>query len=220
MSKEKLYVFDLDGTIVDTVKDIADAMNFVLCKEGLPEKPLSHYRKFIGKGTLNMATKTLGSDFNRIYEAHSCFEQRYKKNYLVRSEPFPNIENLLRAISDSDSYLAVLTNKIQPLAQKIVAALFPDIVFDAVIGLSPSNEAKPNPDGLCKLIDQFKVEECYMIGDSIVDIETGINAGAHPIAVLWGYSTKLELEASRPEKMFNDIDSMFKWLDLNVAITA
>ncbi|MFT5593340.1 MAG: phosphoglycolate phosphatase [Oceanicoccus sp.] len=217
MLNKKLYVFDLDGTIVDTVEDIAEAMNFVLREEGLPEKSLDHYRKLVGNGTLNMVAKTLGSDFNRISEAHSSFEIRYSNNCLVRSKPFPNIENLLGAISDSGNYLAVLTNKIQPLAQKIVSASFPNIVFDAVVGLSPSNKAKPNPDSLLKLINQFDVDECYMIGDTIVDIETAHNAGVHPIAVLWGYSSKLELESMRPEQVFNDTDSMFAMFGLNVA---
>lgn len=219
MFKKKLYVFDLDGTIVDTVEDIADAMNFVLRKEGLPEKPLDHYRKLVGNGTLNMVAKTLGSDFNRISEAHSSFETRYSNNCLVRSRPFPNVEYLLSAISDSGNYLAVLTNKVQSLAQSIVSASFPNIVFDAVVGLSPSNKAKPNPDSLLNLLNQFGVaeDECYMIGDTIVDIETAHNAGVHPIAVLWGYSSKLELASMRPEQVFNDTDSMLAMFGLNVA---
>jgi phosphoglycolate phosphatase len=216
MFKKNLYVFDLDGTLVDTLEDIANAMNFVLREECLPEKPLDHYRKLVGKGTLNMVAKTLEYDSNRIDEVHSRFEVRYSENCLVKSMPFLSIEHLLEAISESGDYLAVLTNKTQPLADEIVAALFPNIIFNAVVGLNPSNKAKPNPDSLFKLMSQFDVKECYMIGDTIVDIETAVNAGVHPIAVLWGYSSKLELDSMCPEQLFSDVDSMFTWLGLNV----
>lgn len=218
MENKKLYVFDLDGTIVDTVEDIADSMNVVLDHYGLPVKPLEHYRKLVGNGTLNMVTKTLGDQFNNIKEAHSLFESQYERNCLVRTRPFPHIERLMQAIVESGDRLAILTNKIQPLAEKIIAAAFPRISFDAIVGLSPEHQAKPNPTTLLKLLSQFKPSECFMIGDTIVDLQTAKNAGVNSIAVLWGYSTAEELQAMNPNQTFGSVDAMLSSFELSVAV--
>jgi len=220
MENKRLFVFDLDGTIVDTVEDIAASMNAVLNFYGLPTKPLAHYRKLVGNGTLNMVTKTLGDEFNAVEEAHFLFELNYKENCLVRSKPYPGIAVAMASIASSGDYLAVLTNKIQPLAQKIVAAMFPNISFDAIVGLSPENKAKPNPDTLIRLINQFKPVECFMIGDTIVDLQTAHNAGVNSIAVLWGYSSSKELQTMNPGRVFSDVDSMLLSFGLEVVVPA
>ncbi|WP_320818997.1 HAD family hydrolase [Thalassolituus sp.] len=220
MENKKLFVFDLDGTIVDTVEDIAASMNAVLNYYKLPIKPLEHYRKLVGNGTLNMVNKTLGDDFNAVEEAHFLFELNYREDCLVRSKPFPDIDVAMAAIVSSGHYLAVLTNKIQPLAQKIVAAMFPNVSFDAIVGLSPENKAKPDPETLLRLINQFKPVECFMIGDTIVDLQTARNAGINSIAVLWGYSSAKELQTMNPERLFSDVDSMLLSFGLEVVVPA
>ena len=126
----------------------------------------------------------------------------------------------MASIASSGDYLAVLTNKIQPLAQKIVAAMFPNISFDAIVGLSPENKAKPNPDTLIRLINQFKPVECFMIGDTIVDLQTARNAGVNSIAVLWGYSSSKELQTMNPGRVFSDVDSMLLSFGLEVVVPA
>jgi len=220
MSSKKLFVFDLDGTIVDTVEDIAHAMNTVLLHYGLPVKLIEHYRQLIGNGTLNMVTKTLGSDSPYIDEAHVLFEIQYRDNCLVHTKPFNNIETLMQGVVSNGDNIAILTNKVQPLAELIVSALFLSLKFDAIVGLRPENRAKPNPDTLLALVNKFAANECYMIGDTVVDLQTANNAGVNSVAVLWGYSSEAELRAMNPDYIFEDIDSMSLSFGLDAAIPA
>lgn len=193
--QKKLAVFDLDGTLADTLEDLATAVNYGLIKLGYPVHHIDKYNNFVGNGILKLCERALPAGKSEsLQELHDIFDSFYKNHCMDKTKEYPGVTDLLRQLSKNGVDIAVATNKDQTFATKIVAKLFPYIKFVKVLGGCNERPKKPAPDIIYEIKGDREYSEIYMIGDSNVDIETAKNAGMKSIGCLWGFRTEQELK--------------------------
>jgi phosphoglycolate phosphatase len=205
--KFKGIIFDLDGTLVDSLEDISDAMNNVLQELNYPTHTYDTYQSFIGHGLRNLVSKALPESSNSESQIESCFQsmvQEYREICTLKTKPYAGIVELLDHLVSQEIKLAVFSNKADELTKKIVAEIFPDY-FHHAIGLSIESLKKPNPSEAIAISKSWnlKTEEIIFVGDSDVDIQTATNASMFPIGVSWGYRTANELINSGAKLVLN-----------------
>lgn len=194
----KGVIFDLDGTLVDSLEDISDSMNSVLREHGFPLHGLREYRQFIGHGIRNLVSMALPrevEDEGLITMYQEMMVERYGNNCVKKTRPYDGITGLLDGLVERGIKLAVFSNKSDDLTKKVVAALLPDWRFEAVVGSAAGMPAKPDPSGALMISRQMGVSAGDMIytGDSDVDMQTANKAGMCAVGALWGFRTKEEL---------------------------
>ena len=181
-------VFDLDGTLIDTMADIAAAMNRTLEAFALSPQPLSVYQKLIGGGSRNMVENLVpeGMDKQQVFEHYLA---DYKQNLQVATQAYPGVHEALRHFQQAGIKLAVVTNKYHQQAQALLKSLFADIRFDAVQGVTDELPKKPHPQMVYSALAQMDSQagECLYIGDTATDIKTAQAAGIPVVYVHWGY---------------------------------
>jgi len=190
--KHRGVIFDLDGTLIDTLEDIAFSMNRALKLHGFPELPAEQYRERVGWGIKQLAYLCLGEDVRNDETAAmiaSDASRFYAEAPLVHTLPYPGIIELVNALRQKKVKTAVLTNKPDPVAQKVIAGLFPQGSFDAVRGEISGRPRKPDPASVWELAVELDLAPAEIIfaGDSEIDIETGLNSGCFALGVSWGY---------------------------------
>jgi len=200
-------LFDMDGTLLDTVADIAAAMNSVLVAEGLPELPTPHCCRLLGDGTAGLVTKALawaGAAPRPMTDLIVRYRQRYACCWHDHSAPYPGIRELLHRLAAARVSLAVLSNKADDFAREMAGALLPDGGFAVVRGELPGVPRKPDPTSALELAGLLGISPARLafVGDSGVDVLTGRAAGMTPLGVLWGYREREELEAAGAEALF------------------
>ena len=192
----QLFVFDLDGTLVDSVVDIADAINRSLRKLGKQEHPVHAYYKMVGNGMEMLCRRALpeGSE-EEILELISLYKEDYLKNCCVKTTVYPGMIALLHEVRKQGIKLAILSNKPQEQTVAVVDNLFSREIFEEVIGAGPRYPRKPDPSALFALMDRLGVEpeNVSYIGDSDVDMTLACNANVRGIGVAWGFRGKMEL---------------------------
>ena len=198
--KYKGIIFDLDGTLVNSLEDIADAMNKVLHDLNYPTHSYDVFQYFIGSGLRNTVTKALPASNNTDEQIEICLERMvkgYSESCTLKTKPYDEIIELLDNLVSRNIKLAVFSNKADELTKKIVAAIFPNY-FSNVVGLSIESLKKPNPFEAIVISEKWnlKPEEIIFIGDSDIDMQTAVNANMFPVGVTWGYRTEEELKAS------------------------
>ncbi len=192
---------DLDGTLLDTLTDLADAANRVLAEAGLPIHPLSAYRGFIGDGSRRLITRALPQD-RRNPDTVDAFLERFKADYGANwksaTRPYPGIRELLQTLTRRGIPLAVVTNKPQEFAECCLAHFFADVTFRAVRGQTGNRPLKPDPAPALDAAAQLGVAPatCLMLGDSGVDMQTARGAGMLPLGASWGFRPVAELTAA------------------------
>ncbi len=191
----KIAIFDLDGTLADTLADLADAVNNGLEHLDYPVHPYESYKTFVGDGVQKLCYRALPDDKKEDTDKlHALFRDYYNEHFLDKTALYPGIKETLTNLSDSGVLLAVATNKPQDFALKIVERLLPDIEFVKVLGGCSEREKKPDPAIILEIIDELPIgTKAYMIGDSNVDIKTAINAGISSVGCLWGFRSYGEL---------------------------
>ncbi len=192
----KLAVFDLDGTIIDSLADIAEATNYTMRTLGFPEHPLNAFNMMVGDGVKNLIERALPDDKQDFYEqALSLYNKYYNKNYAVKTYVYDGIREVLETLSKNNVILAVASNKTHAFTQTIITQYFGDNLFNTVYGKSDNRPVKPNPQILNDVIKVTGAdfENTFMIGDTSIDINTGKNAGVKTIGCLWGFRTLEEL---------------------------
>lgn len=199
MNKIKGIIFDLDGTLLDTIEDLADSCNEVLEELGLPTHETEDYMLKVGSGAKKLITRALPKESIKemnINKAFKLFKTVYKKNNGKKTKPYPGIQELLNRLSATDLKLAVLSNKPDVNTADCINEYFPDVRFDIIRGAIDDIPLKPSPDSTLDIIRKFGLteEEVLFIGDSNIDIETAQNAGITPIAVEWGFRKREVLE--------------------------
>lgn len=202
----RLCIFDLDGTLINSLQDLADSCNTVLEEDGFPVHPLDAYRYFVGNGIPKLIERILPEDertTERMVDVRNRFDKHYQAHCLDTTGPYPGIEELLAACREEKILLAVLSNKAEPFAKLICREIFGDGIFDAVCGQKPEVPKKPAPDGVFSLLRKFAIrpEQAVLIGDSNVDILTAQNAGIHSIGACWGFRGRDELEEAGAEAL-------------------
>jgi phosphoglycolate phosphatase len=195
----KAVVFDMDGTLLDTLEDLADAMNRVLAARGLPVHPVDAYRLFVGSGARNLVLRTLPQD--RADMAPEClqdFLREYESNWQVKTRLYDGVADLLDALRARHIPMAVLTNKPQEFAELCMGAFLSDWDFALTLGQMPGVPVKPDPAGPRQVIRHLGVEpqEILYLGDTDVDMQTATGAGMFPVGVTWGFRSEEELKAS------------------------
>ena len=197
--KNRLAIFDLDGTLLDTIGDLAEACNYMLSLRELGSHTREEYAKMVGNGILNLVKRALPEELRTdeyAMAARADFLDFYTANIDRHTRPYDGIYEVLRTLQDEGWSLAVASNKFDEGTQKLVRTIFSDIHFSAIYGNKEGFPLKPNA-ALLELI----MKECdadvattWMIGDSGVDIQTAKNAGVRSIGCSWGFRPRTELE--------------------------
>lgn len=201
-------IFDLDGTLLNTIADLGKACNYSLSQMGFPRHPEKDYNRMVGNGFRKLieraAPKGTAPDIlDRLTELSRGF---YDLHCMESTAPYPGIPELLEVLKEKGMKMAVASNKYQAAVSRIIGHYFPDIPFVAVEGQREGRPIKPDPSVLTDIMEKWRIpaENVYMVGDSTVDIETARNAGIPGIAVSWGFSSQKELAAACLDYMVTD----------------
>ena len=191
-------IFDLDGTLVDTLEDIGDAMDRVLAREGAPGHTYEEYRYLIGHGIRNLVTQALPAELRSDERVARCYERMledYGRNSLVKTRPYEGVPELVRALRAGGVPLAIHSNKADGPTQAIVAALLDPDDFVAIAGARPEAPLKPDPAVALAIAARFGLPPARIVylGDSLVDMRTATAAGMIPVGACWGFRTREEL---------------------------
>ena len=183
-------VFDLDGTLLDTLGDLAGSVNYALRKHGLPECSLQEVRSFLGNGIVRLmqgAVKNAvqGAAFEEVFQT---FRSHYLEHCLDTTQPYPGILPMMEKLREAGVKMAIVSNKLHPAVQELSRRFFAELVTSAV-GESETVRRKPNPDGVLRALKEMgsRPEEAIYVGDSEVDWETARNAGLRCALVCWGF---------------------------------
>lgn len=196
--KYELAIFDLDGTILDTIADLAAAVNDGLAKEGLPLRSVEDICRFVGNGihkTIQRAAPA-GTEETVIQRIHDNFDVYYPAHIADRTRPYPGIPELLERLAAAGVKLAVVSNKVDYGVKKLCGTFYPG-QFLMALGERPGIPRKPAPDGVLEVLEALAVpaDRTVYIGDSDVDIHTARNAGMDEILVAWGFRGRGALES-------------------------
>ena len=202
MMNYRAVIFDLDGTLLDTLQDLAGSMNQVLQRLGFPEHPPEAYKYFVGDGMVNLARRALPAAERReevVARAAEALRAEYGRRWQRLTHPYPVFQSCCGALNRLGIKLGVLTNKPDNFAKVMVAAYFPEITFAAVAGALPARPLKPDPAGALALAQELAVPPTAVVfvGDSGNDMQTARAAGMYGAGALWGFRTAEELRRCR-----------------------
>lgn len=203
----KAVIFDLDGTLVNSIFDIADAMNTVLSKRNYKTYDYETYKTFVGHGVRSLVLKAIPDSPEKAELVEVCLNEMldvYSKNCTNKTEPYPGILELLKTLEQKGIKLAVLSNKEDTLTKKVAAALLPKYVYPT-LGLKEEALKKPNPQTLLGICESLNVtpEESIYVGDTNVDVEVAKRANMFSVGVSWGFRDKAELIAQGANAILN-----------------
>ncbi len=212
-------LFDLDGTLLNTLDDLADSMNDTLRRQGYPVHPVEQYKYMVGNGMRMLAVRALPEqcrDERCVQQVLELFMQRYNRHALDKTRPYDGVLETLTALRQRQIYTAVITNKAHAAAQIVLSRYF-EHCFDVVFGQKEGIPTKPDPQSTKLVLAQLGVspEQCLFVGDSGVDMQTAQNAGVVAVGALWGFRTKQELLENgaayvlqRPEQLLRLIEDL------------
>jgi len=191
--KYKSYIFDLDGTLLDSLTDIAASCNYALRMNNMPERSIDEVRMFVGNGVRKLMERAIpGGDNNELFEkTYSDFRQHYLIHNVDHTSPYSGILNMLGELKKNGCNIAVVSNKFYVATQELVRHFFGEYVTVA-IGERENIKKKPSPDTVFEALRQLDVDKnsAVYIGDSDVDVMTAQNCGMPCISVLWGFRSK------------------------------
>lgn len=215
--RKKLAIFDMDGTILNTLEDLTDAMNYTLRSCGYPERTIAEVRTFVGNGIYKLVERAApaGTDPAECDRLYRIFMPYYQEHCYDKTRPYDGIPELMARLRESGALIAVVTNKADAAAQELCERFFPGLV-DIAVGERPGQRKKPAPDAVLAVLESLRIApaDAVYIGDSDVDLETAINSGLDHIIVTWGFRDRPFLE-TRGAKVFADtpgeIAALFKF---------
>ncbi len=196
-------IFDLDGTLLDTIYDLSDAMNRGLLQYGFPTLPLQHHKNAVGNGLRKYSERSIPKDkltdelldrFVKDVGAH------YKENCTVETKVFEGIEELLSYMTEQGISIHILSNKVDDFVHKLVRHYFDENMFGCVYGERENVPKKPNPEAALSIAEEIGIHpsEILFIGDSVYDVMTGNAAGMCSVAACWGYQSEERLRTQNP----------------------
>ena len=212
----KLAIFDLDGTLLNTVEDLGNATNYALEQCGFPIHPKDEYYQMVGRGIYNLFRAAIPSEYateDNVQRMASYFIPYYDEHKCDFTRPYDGIPEMLRNITGRGVRLAVASNKYQDGAEKLVHHFFGDYEFVKILGQREGQPIKPDP----AIVDQILAEVPYIskaetvyVGDSNVDMQTGANAKVRTIGVSWGFRGREELAAYHPSAIIDTPEDLSK----------
>jgi len=213
----KAVIFDLDGTLVNSIKSISDSMNFILKKYGFPTHSDEKYKIFVGEGMDELVHRALpeneikNRDIDRFIKE---YREIYGKFWRKSIKPFPGIISMLKELNKKKISLFVLSNKSDHYTKLQVKELFGDINFINIYGAVEGIPRKPDPSAAVKMLKKNNISpsETAFVGDTSIDIITALNGNMKPIGVSWGFRTKKELNDSGAEKILKKPADIFSIL--------
>jgi phosphoglycolate phosphatase len=198
-TKFKAVLFDLDGTLADTLADLANAVNHALTALGCPTHPLNAYRYFVGDGARNLCLRALPSYRQDLADdALRLMREHYDAHCFDETRLYPGIPELVSALAERRYKMAVLSNKPDVFTKRMVSHYFQPSPFDAMHGQQPNVPIKPDPAMALQIASEFNipVSEWLYLGDTNTDMRTATAAGMYPVGVLWGFRDREELLTS------------------------
>ena len=213
----KAIIFDLDGTLLDTVEDITDAVNRVLSKNGFPTHTLDAYRCIVGYGTRMLMTRVLPEEKKNDHTISLCvrmLREDYDQNWNVKTKRYLGIDKMLEGITELGLRMAILSNKSHRITTLSVETFLPHWTFDIVQGQCDTIPLKPDPSGALKIAKQLDIlpSDFLFVGDTAVDMKTAVAAGMFPAGVLWGFRPD-ELKRSGAKKLISAPTELLNLLD-------
>ena len=211
----KAILFDLDGTLLDTLEDLGNAANRVLDKYGFPTHTMADYRYFVGDGVVTLMNRALPEDKRNNDTIQICvktFREEYGKSWNVKTRPYDGVPEMLDALVTHGLKMAVLSNKPDEFTKLCVTEFLPKWAFDIVLGQRNSLPLKPDPSGALEIAKCLDVPPSHFIylGDTAIDMKTAVTAGMYPVGALWGFRTEKELLENgaqalikRPQEILN-----------------
>ncbi|MFI3264228.1 MAG: HAD family hydrolase [Rikenellaceae bacterium] len=214
---KQLIIFDLDGTLLNTIGDLAACCDLTLEKHNLPTHSIEDYNSFVGNGILRLVERAIPESQRteeRIAEVRKDFVALYSENIAVHTKPYAGIEELLRSLQNQGVAIAIASNKFQAGCEKLAKHYFPNIRFATVLGQRPNIALKPDPYIIREIIQRtsYTPDKILFVGDSGVDMLTAGAAGVDSIGVTWGFRTREELELSGAKYIVDTASEILKLL--------
>ena len=214
----KAVLFDLDGTLLDTLKDIGSAANRILAGKGFPIHELNAYRYFVGNGAAMLINRALPEENRNDDVIRAClteFLEDYGRNWNVKTRPYEGVPEMLDALNERGLRMAILSNKPHEFTKQCATELLSNWNFDVVIGQRDGTPPKPDPAGALEVAKRLNIPpaDFLYIGDSGVDMKTAVASGMFPVGVLWGFRSMEELKdngslalVDRPSEILSLLD--------------
>ncbi len=215
----KAALFDLDGTLLDTLQDIAESMNKVLEKHGLPIHPVDRYRYFVGDGAKILVERVLppdkASDKRYLERCLKDFLALYAQNWDSNAVLYPGISDMLETLDERGFALAVLSNKPHDFTRLCVKKFLNRWKFPAVFGERPGIKRKPSPQGALEIAKRLgvKPQDCIYLGDTSIDMKTALAAGMFPVGALWGFRDEEELRKAGAKLILASPRDLIRYLN-------
>lgn len=215
--KFKAVIFDLDGTLLNTLDDLADSMNSVLEHNHLPPHPPEAYRYFVGDGMDMLVQRALPfrvAGHDELRRLVREMKSEYARRWLCRTRPYPGVPEMLDAFSAAGTAMAVLSNKPDDASQVIVQALLPNAGFKMILGATPERPKKPDPATALEIAARLDIpaSEFLFIGDTPIDMHTARAAGMFPLGVLWGFRPAEELIGAGARMLVAQAEHLIPWI--------
>jgi phosphoglycolate phosphatase len=211
-------LFDLDGTLLDTLEDIADAGNAALSANNFPTHPVNAYRYFVGEGVPTLITRLLPSDRldqTTVARVTASYVAEYQKRWNAKSRPYAGISEMLDELTRRRIRMAILSNKPQDFTRQCVNAFLLRWHFEMVIGATANVPRKPHPAAALTIAETMQIPpaDFLYLGDTNIDMQTAIAAGMYPVGVLWGFRDRPELEAAGAKMILAQPEDLLKLIE-------
>ena len=214
--KKNTVIFDLDGTLLNTLQDLADATNYALREQGMPERTIEEVRQFVGNGVRLLMIRAIpGGEENPLFEeTFALFKSYYGEHCNDHTRPYEGIMELLATLREKGYAVAIVSNKID-FAVKELSKLYFQGIVPVAIGEKEGIRRKPAPDTVFEALKELgrAKEEAVYVGDSDVDIETAQNAGMPCVSVLWGFRDKAFLKAHGASHYAEKAEEILKYVE-------
>lgn len=218
--KNKKYttaVFDLDGTLLDTLEDLTDSVNYMLCENNMPMRSIDEIRTFVGNGLVNLIQRALpqNTDENKFNEYFVQFKTHYSMNSRNNTAPYDGVYDVLKTLKSNGIRIAVVSNKAHDQTSLLCNEMFGNSI-DYAIGQSDGIRQKPAPDSVFEVLSKLESDKskALYIGDSEVDVQTAANSGLDFVGVSWGFRGRKKLEDLGCENIADEASELLKYFNI------